>query len=82
MDLAGFAECERLEEIEVDMCGEPSYSGEVKVSRLGRLPAACTVVVLVPHHGGGDISVVPEFGWHINVEGGPGGRILVRRTGV
>lgn len=79
VDLARFAECKFLEGVEVDVGKEHCYRGELRVSGLGRLPAACKYVVLVPCPGGAGIFVEPEFGWQVNVEGGPGGRVFVHR---
>lgn len=85
VDLAGFAECQFLEGIEVNDVGGGEavrFRGDFKVFGLGGLPAACKSVVLVPRPNGARFFVEPESGWHIDVDGGRGGRIFVRRAEV
>lgn len=83
VDLAGFAECQFLEGVEVDLSREYSPRGEVTVCGLGQLPAACKGVVLVLHPDGGDLYLRRERGWQfdsIDREGGPRSKICVWRV--
>lgn len=79
VDLARFAECQLLEEVEVHVF---DFKGEIRICGLDRLPAACKGVVLAPDLEAPGILVEPKVGWRFDVEGGLGGRIFVRRAEV
>lgn len=80
VDLSGFAHCKCLEGVEVYVGDKHCFRGGIRVCGLGRLPAACKGVVLVPYPGGVGMFVEPESGWQVNAEGGPGGKAFWRRS--
>lgn len=73
MDLGEFSECEFLEEVEVDAGGvSGGFRGELKLTGICRMPAACNVVNVKPHPHGAGTFFKPEFGWLIKVMGPEG----------
>lgn len=79
IDLGEFAECEYLKEVQVDAGSEISFRGELKLTGLGQLPAACKGVTLRDRPLAAVTFFEPEFGWLIGVMG-PGGYLSAERS--